>query len=279
MPGRIHSAAGLARAVLRGEALSNRGRGRFVTDTPSPQTAIDSVPVSWAATVPIADTVTGTVNLFSDERVTWAINELGGVDGATCVELGPLEGGHSYMLQGAGAAYVTAIEANTDAFLKCLVVKELLGMDRCSFLCGDVSKYLSAAAERFDVCWCAGILYHMVEPVELLELISQRASRLYIWTHYYDAAKLPPDQDKGRAFRERIATRAARNGFRYTLHRHSYGAATKFGRFWGGNQPFSNWLTLEDLLGALEHLGWTGIQTRLDADHPHGPAVDLIAHR
>jgi hypothetical protein len=283
MPGqitaRLHSAAGLARALARGEMLSRRGRGRFVTAAPSPQSAIDSVPVSWASAVPVAGTKTGTVDLFDDERVRWAIAALGGVQGASCVELGPLEGGHSYMLERAGAGHVTAIEANSDAFLKCLVVKELLGMSRCSFLCGDVSEYLASNQEGFDVCWCAGILYHMVQPVELLSLISGRARSLYIWTHYFDAAKLPPDEDKGRAFRERIAVPSEHEGFRYTLHRHDYGAATRFGRFWGGNQPYSHWLTLDDLLGALDHLGWTGVQTRLEEDNPHGPAVNVTATR
>ena len=250
-----------------------------MTVAPSTQTALDTVPAAWASALPLPGTRSGTVNLFDDARVHWAIEALGGVEGASCLELGPLEGGHAYMLEQAGAANVTSVEANADAFLKCLVVKELLSMSRCAFLCGDVNEYLRATEQTFDVCWCAGILYHMVAPVELLELISRRASRLCIWTHYYDATKLPTDQDRGRAFREQIVTSGERDGFRYALHRHDYGTATRFGRFWGGNQTFSNWLTLDDLLGALEHFGWSGIETQLMEDHPHGPAVNLVARR
>jgi hypothetical protein len=276
---RLYSAATLVRAVARGESLSGRGRSRFVTSAPSAQTAIDSVSVSWASAVLLPDAKTGTANLFEDERVTWALDALGGVQGASCVELGPLEGGHSYMLEKAGADKVIGIEANTDAFLKCLVVKELLSMRNCSYLCGDVTEYLRATDESFDVCWCAGILYHMIEPVELLELISKRANRLYMWTHYFDAAKLPPDEGKGRAFREQVATPGERDGLSYTLHRHDYGAVTRFGRFWGGNQPYSHWLTLDDLLAALRHFGWSKVETQIAPDHPHGPAVNLIATR
>jgi hypothetical protein len=240
---------------------------------------LESAPTPWASHVPLADTQTGEVELFEDPRVRWAIGALGGVSGASCVELGPLEGGHTYMLEQAGAAGVIAIEANRDSYLKCLVTKELLELRRCRFLCGDAVEYLRAGAADFDVCWCAGLLYQMVEPVELLELISRRASRLYIWTHYYDAERLSDGQDKSRAFTSRISVPATRAGFRYTLHRHDYGVATRFGGFWGGTQAYSNWLSLEDLLGALEHFGWSGIESQLEEDHPHGPAVNLIATR
>jgi hypothetical protein len=168
-----------------------------------------------------------------------AIEALGGVSGAKCVELGPLEGGHSYMLENAGAKSVTAVEANKDAYLKCLIVKELLGLQRCSFLCGDAVEYLKATDEKFDVCWCVGILYHMVDPVQLIDLTSQRASRLCMWTHYYDAAKLRPDETKGRAFANGTTSEAVYQGYRHQLHRQDYGGTNGLPGFWGGTRPFS----------------------------------------
>src|ERR1035437_9768331 len=56
-------------------------------------------------------------------------------------------------------------------------------------------------------------------------------------------------------------------------------AAVRLGGFWGGTRAFSNWMTLDGLTGALEHFGWRDIQMQLDADHPHGPAVNLVAVR
>jgi hypothetical protein len=224
--------------------------------------------------------ISGGAELFTDSRVDWAIEALGGVSEAKCVELGPLEGGHSYMLEKAGASSVTAVEANKDAYLKCLIVKELLGLQRCSFLSGDAVEYLKATNEKFDVCWCAGILYHMVNPVQLIDLTAQRASRLYMWTHYYDAAKLAPGEPKGRAFANGTITETIYKGYRHRLHRHDYGSMTGLRSFWGGTQPYSNWLTLEDLMGALDHFGWAEVRTQLDEDHPHGPSVNLVAvHR
>jgi hypothetical protein len=273
-----HRIVPLLSALASGEMLKNGGE-RFVRGAPSPQTTIDAVSGTWASHLPLPGVRSGEVELFSDARVDWAIEALGGVNGARCVELGPLEGGHSYMLEKAGAVQVVAVEANKDAYLKCLVVKELLELQHCSFLCGDAAEYLKVTAEQFDVCWCAGILYHMVNPLELIDLVSQKASRLYMWTHYYDAAKLQTHESKGKPFASKQVSDTLYQGYRYQLHRHEYSFTTRLRGFWGGTQAYSNWLTLDGLLGALEHFGWSDIQTQVDEDHPHGPAVNLVALR
>jgi len=253
--------------------------GPFATGAPSPQAAIDLIPGGWASRLPLPGVRAGQAELFEDHRVDWAIEALGGVSGARCLELGPLEGGHSYMLERAGASQVVAVEANKDAYLKCLITKELLALQRCTFLCGEAICYLDATGDQFDICWCAGILYHMVEPVRLIDLISRRASRLYMWTHYYDATKLQGGEPKSRPFVNGQVADEVYMGFRHQLHRHEYGAATRLGGFWGGTRPHSNWLTLDGILGALEHFGWSEIQSQVDEGHPHGPAVNLVATR
>lgn len=265
--------APFAKALARGVGNS------FATSAPSAQTAVDAINSAWASRLPLAGVTSGHADLFTDVRVDWAIEQLGGVNGAECIELGPLEGGHSYMLQKAGAARVTAVEANMDAFLKCLIVKEIFELDSCRFLCGDAVEYLQTVEHRYDVCWCAGFLYHMVDPVQLIKLISERTSRLYIWTHYYDAAKLAVDEPKGKPFKNRVVTGSVCDGYRHQLYRHEYGNATRLLGFWGGTQPFSNWLTLPDLLEALEHFGWSDVRTQIVEDHPHGPCVNLTAIR
>ncbi len=269
----------LLNALVRGELYRGRADDRFVRTAPTPQAALDSISATWASSIPLPGVRAGNVELFDDVRVKWAIEALGGVDGARCVELGPLEGGHSYMLERAGADHVIAVEANKDAFLKCLVVKELLGLSRCSFLCGNAVEYLAQTEDHFDVCWCSGFLYHMVEPVQLIELISRRASRLYLWTHFYDADLLSDDKDTSKAFKDQHTTTGQYQGFTFQLHRQSYGVATRLRGFWGGTQPYSNWLTLDDLLAAIEHFGWSGVQTQVDRSHPNGPAVNLVAVR
>jgi hypothetical protein len=252
---------------------------RFITTAPSPQTAIDAVPESWASRFPppLDGLRAGDVPLFEDARVEWAFERLGGVRGKSVLDLGPLEGGFSYMAQQAGAGRVVGVEANTMAYLKCLVTKELTNLDRCSFLCGDALEYLSAAEADFDLCIASGLLYHMVEPVRLLDLISQRAAQLFVWTHVYArealenpalAPRLGPGED------------SVYEGFHHRLYRFSYERDTRFRAFWGGTSPYSNWLSRDDLIGALEHFGWSNIQIGFDeARHPNGPALALVAER
>jgi SAM-dependent methyltransferase len=77
------------------------------------------------------------------------------------LELGPLEGGHSFMFERLGAREVIAIEANPRAYLKCLIIKELLDLRRVRFLCGDFLEYLRADGTDFDLVFASGVLYHM----------------------------------------------------------------------------------------------------------------------
>jgi hypothetical protein len=278
----------IRRVPLSTTSLLNRGSrfiGRFaplngvgfVRTAPSPQTAVDAVGDAWASRFPppLQHVRAGQTRLFDDPRIAWGFDRLGGVVGRTVLELGPLEGAHSYMAQAAGASRVTAIEANTKAFLKCLVVKELLDLDRCSFLCGDVVEYLLASNEQFDVCIASGILYHMVEPVRLIDLISRRAARVIIWTHFYD--------DQARANRglgKRLGRAQAMEygGFHHHVHRHRYGFDTRLAGFWGGTRPYSHWLSREDLLRALAHFGWRDVEIAFEElSHPNGPALTLVA--
>ena len=116
---------------------------QYVDAAPSAQSLIDLVP-GWVSRLPALVPVTaGDLGLFTDSRVDWAVSILGGVYGKSIIELGPLEGGHTYMLLNAGASHVTAIEANTLGVLKCLIVKELLHLERASFLLGNFNPWLA----------------------------------------------------------------------------------------------------------------------------------------
>lgn len=163
------------------------------------------------------------------------------------------------------------------AFLKCLVTKEILDLRRCSFLCGDLMQYLSTSSEQFDVCIASGILYHMVEPIRLIELISTSASSLFMWTHVYDDDALNHKDLAGRLSPPR---ETVYKEFKHHVYRHNYGLEARISGFFGGPKLYSNWLSRKDLLRALDHFGWTKVKIGFEeSSHSNGPSLALVALR
>jgi hypothetical protein len=207
------------------------------------------------------------------------VQALGGVAGAAVLELGPLEGAHSWMLEQRGAASVTAIEANRRAYLKCLVMKETLGMSRVRFLLGDFVEYLRVTPEaRFDVGVASGVLYHMRDPVTLLARLARACDRLFLWTHYYDdeAVRRRPNVHArfGDAFEHSV------EGFTHTLHPHWYQAARFARSFCGSGEVTPRWMERQAILDALRTFGYDRVETALDdPGHIHGPCFAVAAVR
>lgn len=250
----------------------------YVSTAPSPQNALDIFAGTWSSALPAPlDAVTaGPTPLFDDERVTWAVERLGGVGGRSVLELGPLEGGHTYQLLRGGAS-VTAIEAQARAYLKCLVAKELLGMTQARFLLGDFMEYLRAQPEHVDICFASGVLYHMRNPVETIALMAAVADQLYLWTHVYDAEIIHASRRRNRY---RRSVPASYRGFKHTLHHFDYARSLSGKGFCGGSAAYSNWLSRADLLAALDRFGWEVGEIAFDTpEHLHGPALALVASR
>lgn len=254
---------------------------QYVTKAPAATNMIDLFAGEWSSAMPADSglaTTPGTAALFDDNRIRWASDVLGGFAGRRVLELGPLEAGHSYMMQQLGAASITAIEANSRAFLKCLCVKEIFGLDRVKFLLGDFVEYLRHSDERYDTVVASGVLYHMTDPVELINLIAKAADNLFIWTHYYDAAVIKAAPHLSKKFaKPRTETR---DGFTYEIAEQQYEKALNWAGFCGGSAPTSHWLTRESLLACVRSVGFDDIAVSFDQpDHPNGPALALCAKR
>ena len=250
----------------------------YTTEPPSPQLAIDIFAGDWSSKFPDEFGITaGAADLFEDARITWLLELLGDVKGARVLELGPLEGGHTAMLDRAGAQ-VTAIESNSRAFLKCLVAKEVVGMTSARFLRGDFTAYLEQSTDTFDFIVASGVLYHMKDPFRLLDLMAARSDRMLLWTHYYDRDLLEAG-GHGQRF-EGAATDKVVHGTTYRLHPREYRDALGWGGFCGGNSESMNWIERADLLGYLGQLGYDRIEINFDSpDHINGPALALFAER
>lgn len=249
---------------------------RYVTTPPCAQNVLDIFKGEWNSKLPgeLAHLSSGPFDTFNAPSINWGIPVLGGVQGQSVLDLGPLEGGNSYMLCKLGAASVTAVEANTRHYLKCLAIKELYNLDRVRFLCGDCVGFLKQEPRRFDLVVANGILYHMQNPVELISLLSKTTDRVLMCTHYYDHKIL----DGNPAYT--TSRQAVFEGFAHTLHRHEYRDVRFRPDFSGGTAPFSHWLERKDVLGALEHFGFKNVQiAHEDPVYKYGPAFTLAASK
>jgi hypothetical protein len=254
----------------------------YATKEPSVQQTLDLFRGKWASRMPAELGVceAGDAGLFADPRVDWAIENLArlgvSLEGSTVLELGPLEGGHTFRLSRARAASVTAVEAHPEAYLKCLLLKELLGMERVNFLYGDAVSFLRKIGHSYDIGFASGFLYHMARPVEFLDHLCQRTRALFLWTVYWDEAfsKRHPDRAAGTSG----VSREDHAGFAHTLHRHDYGGELDYGRFWGGGEANSNWMEKDEILGALAHFGFARQIVELE-ENPNGSALKVAAVR
>lgn len=254
---------------------------QYIKSVPNPQNALDIFKGEWASKLPkpYDHLEAGSSQLFEDPRIPWAVEQFGGVKDKNILELGPLEGGHTYMLECLDAASILSIEANTRAYLKCLIVKEILGLKRAHFLCGDFVGYLRNNNTKFDVAIASGVLYHMKNPAELIALLSKVTDKMFIWTHYYDKeiisqnSLIPKNKFTG-------STMAEYGDFQHELYRYEYDKALDSMGFCGGSDVFSNWMTRDDIIACCEHFGFDDIRVGFDhPQHPNGPAFALSAIR
>jgi SAM-dependent methyltransferase len=266
--------ARIAVREFRARSQSPFGAAKFEERAPSHANAIGIFARRWAGDLSEFDPAWrgGEAKLLVDPRPGYAARYLGiagYLNGMTVLELGPLEGAHTYQLEQLGAARVLAIESNVEAYLKCLIMKEALGMQRASFMLGDFSLYLRDAAERFDLVFCCGVLYHMENPLALIRDIARVTGKCLVWTHYYDP---------GRAS-DRVPKPAVVDGFSATYFGARYHDRAQ-GSFWGGNKPTANWMTRDDIVAAFRNFGFDVVE--IIDDQPEakpGPAFSFAARR
>jgi len=261
--------AGAMMAAGRSDGFPNR----FVHAAPSVQQTVDQF--NWASRLPIEGIRSGTSPLFDDERIHWLLDHVSVRQPFSIFELGPLEGGHSTMLARAGAT-VRAVEANLGAYLKCLVVKDLLNLDAVDFQLGDFNCELVESDTRYDLIMACGVLYHMTDPLQTILNMTRRTDRVFVWTQYYDGSRQHIGQPKGL----RGATRSFdHRGRRFDGYVNDYGLGPSLASFWGGNHGHSVWLTKSDLFQIFRDEGFAIVEGRDEPDHVNGPAITFLATR
>jgi len=259
---------------------------KYNTALPNRQAVVDLFK-PWASVLP--DTPQGeelisggAADLFHDARLQFFLDLVDvrsdHENWRPVLELGPLEGGHSFMLSHAGAK-VISIEGSPIAYSKVLAVKEIYQLKSVHFLYGNFIAFIKDAAkkkQKFHAVICVGVLYHMTDPMEVLFLLSQITDNLLVWTQYYNPKTLMSydwlNNDKPITV----------GGYMHVPHMHRYDSRGK--TFLGGQDPVACWLERKDILGGLAKFGFNKFD-HLDASiaaeetHPHGSQFTFVARR
>jgi hypothetical protein len=255
---------------------------RFLLEPPHPENAFTIQKNNWTSKVPgLLETSTGNLELFKDDRMLWLLNNLKQKTGTSVLELGPLEGAHSFQLEAAGMS-VTAIEANVNAFLRCLIVKNHFDL-KTKFLLGDFGRE-DYILPKVDLVVASGVLYHQQNPLGLLEKISLASDQVFIWSHIFDDRYQLWNSNIvkliGKKFIPDSTETVYLNGVKIRLVPYLYENTLDWEGFTGGTAVGSKWIHREDLIPLLKSLGYNNVQFNFDqVDHPHGPAIAIWATR
>ena len=198
----------------------------------------------------------GNFDAMNDERIKQFFEIFPEV--GTVIELGSLEGGHSFALaQGASVKKVVAIEGREKNIEKAKLVQKLLGDTKVEFVQGDIEKLDFRQFGEFDAVLCSGLLYHLPKPWELIPKLAVISPNIFIWTQISEEAKAKKMREgwRGRIYRE--------GGFFDPL---------------SGLSKKSFGLSLGSLVGLLTTNGYR--ETKIfehNLAHPNGVAVTLAA--
>jgi len=248
----------------------------YEVGSPAPENLVALFDGQWVSALP--GIASGDVPLFSDDRIQWAIGLAGGVEGKRVLELGPLEGGHSYMLEQAGAAHIDAIEANSLCYLKCLLVQQVFGLERTRFELGNFVPWLLSTQQKYDVVVAAGVLYHLSDPVPVLDAICRAADQVYLWTHYVDRELLPPTDRRYKRWFVGVEEHHYR-GTPYPLHRRVYKKnPTSEPKFIGGVHTTTAWIEKQTILDVFAANGFS-VEVSHEANNHSGPSASFFARK
>jgi hypothetical protein len=251
----------------------------YVVGMPSAQNAIDALPGWNQALPPAANVVAGSGAFYQDPRIVWAIEQFGSIEGRRILELGPLEAAHTWLLEQHRPEELDAVEANKLSYLRCLVVKEILGLRKARFHLGDFSRWLEQADRRYDFLVASGVLYHMDDPIRLLELIATRTDAFYLWTHYVSDEAMPVGDPRRGALVGAVEIRES-HGVCVRLYRRSYYGAWRSKSFCGGIHDLHRWIERDDILALVRALGFDDVRLAHDEpNHQNGPSFSVYARR
>lgn len=175
------------------------------------------------------------------------------------IDLGCLEGG--YTVEFARAGYeATGLEARKVNFSKCEYVAQNVDLDNLHFVLDDarnVSRY-----GTFDAVFCAGLLYHLDQPLSFLRQLRTATERVLILDTHVAMQRRP------KYWRKRLSRTTENEGvpgrwyddYRAGISREDLEGALEASY---GN-PRSFWVEKMHLINALREVGFSSIYEQFD---------------
>jgi SAM-dependent methyltransferase len=99
------------------------------------------------------------------------------------LELGSLEGGHTVAIS-RWAEEVVGIEGREHNLRKARWVLEVHETENAKLVQGNLETMDLREQGAFDLVFAVGVLYHMPEPLRLLDQLPDVAPKLFLWTHH-----------------------------------------------------------------------------------------------
>ena len=255
----------------------------YINSSPSDESAINLFQGEWSSFLPgLPPAVCGSSPLFDDSRMhSWIARIHAAIPSSISaphlfkvLELGPLEGGHTYMLSNQGWD-IQAIESNCRAFLKCLITANIYGT-KARFMLGSFEEYFSGLVPEvmFDFVCCSGVLYHLKKPTESFRRILKHTKSIGIWSHYGSPELLAnmPERFSLDSYYDSVS------GTSSTGYKQFYGSALDLPSFCGGGQDYSLWMTSQQIKNILAEYGFN-IEVINDRIDPAGPHITIFAYK
>lgn len=175
----------------------------------------------------------------------------------TILELGSLEGAHTFMLaEHPRVRRVVGLEGRPANIRKARFLQDLFAIRNVEFVQANLEAD-EFAPGQFDAVFCCAVISHLPEPWKLLQRLPAIAPKLFLWTVYSD------DVSAGEVV----------DGYRG-----HYQAEAGMADPLSGLSDRSFWLSLGSLIEALTRSGYRRIDViENDLRHPAGRGVTLGA--
>jgi tRNA (mo5U34)-methyltransferase len=180
----------------------------------------------------------------------------------TVLELGSYEGDLTVQLARV-SRFVTGLEVRPSNVLCSLARLFVHDITNARIVLKDVQD-LDEGFGTFDVLFHAGILYHLINPIEHLFKMSKITDIILLNTHYY-SDELGFERDD-----------IVHDGVTYKTGIYKeYGLEERL----SGVTPTSRWLYKDDMINLLRNLGYDQIEIARDMSTKSGPKITLLAQR